>query len=32
MDTPGRKRKKRTQRGYTMGFKLQMVGAVEKSL
>ena len=30
MDTPGRKGKKRTQRDYTMGFKLQVVTAVEK--
>lgn len=30
MDTAGRKRKKRTQRDYTMGFKLQVVAAVEK--
>lgn len=30
MDTPVRKRKKRTQRDYTMGFKLQVVAAVEK--
>ena len=30
MDTADRKRKKRTQRDYTMGFKLQVVAAVEK--
>jgi transposase-like protein len=30
MDTTDRKRKKRTQRDYTMGFKLQVVAAVEK--
>ena len=30
MDTAENKRKKRTQRDYTMGFKLQVVAAVEK--
>lgn len=30
MDTADRKRKKRTQRDYTMGFKLQVIAAVEK--
>ena len=30
MDTADSKRKKRTQRDYTMGFKLQVVAAVEK--
>lgn len=30
MDVPGRQCKKRTQRDYTMGFKLQVVAAVEK--
>jgi hypothetical protein len=30
MDTVGNKRKKRTQRDYTMGFKLQVVASVEK--
>ena len=30
MDAPGRQCKKRTQRDYTMGFKLQVVAAVEK--
>lgn len=30
MDTTGSKRKKRTQRDYTLGFKLQVVDAVEK--
>ena len=30
MDTVGLKRKKRTQRDYSMGFKLQVVAAVEK--
>ena len=30
MDTEGNKRKKRTQRDYTMGFKLQLVSVVEK--
>ena len=30
METAGRKRKRRTQRDYTMGFKLQVVAAVEK--
>ena len=30
MDAPGRPCKKRTQRDYTMGFKLQVVAAVEK--
>jgi transposase-like protein len=30
MDTIGSKRKKRTQRDYTMGFKLLVVDAVEK--
>ncbi len=30
MDTADRKGKKRTQRDYTMGFKLQVVAAVEK--
>ena len=30
MDTPARMNKKRTQRDYTMGFKLQIVAAVEK--
>lgn len=30
MDTPARKYKKRTQCDYTMGFKLQVVAAIEK--
>ena len=30
MDSTDRKRKRRTQRDYTMGFKLQVVDAVEK--
>ena len=30
MDTADRKSRKRTQRDYTMGFKLQVVAAVEK--
>ena len=30
MDTVDSKRKRRTQRDYTLGFKLQVVGAVEK--
>lgn len=30
MDTSGTTRRKRTQRDYTMGFKLQVVNAVEK--
>ena len=30
MDTADSKRKKRTQRDYTMGFKLQVIAAVEK--
>ncbi|MBU0681341.1 MAG: hypothetical protein KKD73_07960 [Proteobacteria bacterium] len=29
MDTPGRKVKKRTQRDYTMGFKLQVVAPAD---
>ena len=30
MDTVGSKQKRRTQRDYTMGFKLQVVSAIEQ--